>query len=105
MRTKHLTPPEKIIRTDFILLALNQDMFEKGGRGMDRVVDLECGHKTRTRNWERAHCPRCEEMLRRSIEDGSEDYESYRAGRTRDRMEWPDDPLRQFHENILTEDS
>lgn len=38
-------------------------------------------------------------MLRRSIADGSEDYEGFRAGRVRDEMIWKADPCRQFNES------
>jgi hypothetical protein len=37
-------------------------------------------------------------MLHRSIEDGSEDWESFRYRQARDEMSWPADPCRVFNE-------
>ncbi len=89
------TPPERIVRTDILLNSFNLDEFMKRRR---RFVDLECGHKALTSAWERTVCLRCSEMLRRSLADGSEDYEAFRHGDGRDRMSWPDDLCRQFNE-------
>jgi hypothetical protein len=88
---------EKIVRTDFFLMTFNQDRLGYGG-DKKRVVDLACGHKTLTAAWSRTACPRCTEMLRRSVDDGSVDYDAFRHHGGRDQMIWRDDPLRQFHE-------
>lgn len=55
-------------------------------------------NKRRVKAVGKAICKRCTEMLRRSINDGSEDYASFREGLTRDRMVWREDPCRQFNE-------
>lgn len=88
---------EKIVRTDFLLMIFNQDRLGIG-HGRKRAVDLACGHKTLTAAWHAAVCHRCTEMLRRSINDGEEDYDAFRNHGGHDLMVWPDDPLRQFHE-------
>jgi hypothetical protein len=89
------TPQERIVRTDILLNVFNPDEFMRHRR---RFVNLECGHKALTSAWERTTCLRCSEMLRRSIADGSEDYDAYRYGDGRDRMSWPEDPCRAFNE-------
>lgn len=89
------TPREAIVRTDFLLMAFNTERFLKEKK---RVVDLKCGHKAYTGALEHAVCPRCSEMLRRSINHEGEDYLSFRDGQRRDTMAWPDDPCRQFNE-------
>lgn len=96
MATKFMvTPPEEIVRYDVIAAAFNA---ERMLRDRKFLVDLACGHKCYTQRLNRTRCPRCTEMLRRSIADGSEDYEGYRAGRVRDEMIWKADPCRQFNE-------
>lgn len=84
---------ERIIETDILLTIAN-----RRENPLDRIVDLACGHKANTTNMKRARCARCEEMLRRSIADGSEDYDSFRKGLIQDQMEWEADPLRPVHE-------
>lgn len=86
---------ERITRTDILTTALNRDRL---GDVLNRVVELACGHRTVTKALTRARCLRCEEMLRRSIESGDEDYESFRHGDRRDTMEWHDDPHRPLNE-------
>jgi hypothetical protein len=90
-------PPiiEKIVRTDVLSLVLNQEPFLRTGK---RIVDLACGHKTLTGAANRAACPRCREMLVRSLNGGGEDYDGFRHGNSPDRMVWPADPLRHEHE-------
>jgi hypothetical protein len=51
-----------------------------------------------TRSIHRVRCPRCTEMLRRSLKDGSEDYEAFRKGDKRDQMIWDEDPCRILNE-------
>lgn len=63
-----------------------------------RFVDLACGHKALTSAAFKVVCTRSSEMLKRSIETGDEDYESFRRGAARDQMIWRDDPCRVFHE-------
>jgi hypothetical protein len=92
------TPSEKITGRNPMITMYNAERFVAAGKF---VVDLECGHKVYTRNQNRSVCPRCTEMLRRSIKDGSEDYESFRKGLVRDMMEWPGDPCRVFNESHL----
>ncbi len=86
---------ERIVETDVLAMIENPhlDIIKDG-----RVVDLACGHKLLTRAMNRARCPRCREMLRRSLLDGSEDYDSFRKGLVPDRMEWEGDTMRIFHE-------
>lgn len=86
---------ERIVATEVLALIANQETFL---RNRKRLVKLACGHRIVTSASERAACPRCREMLRRSIETGEEDYESFRAGLVPDRMIWADDPYRHFNE-------
>lgn len=65
-----------------------------------RIVRLACGHSAVTRNTKAMICPRCTEMLRRSIATGEEDYETFRHGNGTDRMEWADDPCRHLNERV-----
>jgi hypothetical protein len=95
------TPPERIIRLDLVLHIFNPKLRVTG----KHVVDLACGHKAITRNRKTTICPRCSEMLRRSIEDGSEDWDSYRHRGGRDTMTWPADPMRQFNEELDQRDA
>ncbi len=88
------TPPERIVRIDYLLLAFNPDVVLKEGK---RFADLECGHKAITKNIKTMVCPRCSEMLRRSF-DGTEDWDAYRHHGAQDTMTWVDDPMRQFNE-------
>lgn len=94
------TPPEKIVKVDELLLIFNA---ERMLRDRKRVVELACGHLAYTGAVRQFICPRCTEMLRRSIEDGSEDYESYRKGLVRDLMVWPGDPCQRFNEAHLSQ--
>lgn len=89
---------EKIISRDHLAAAFNAERMIREGKFL---VNLECGHKAYTRNLNKAACPRCREMLRRSIETGQEDWESFRKGLKRDTMEWPQDPCRQFNEQQI----
>jgi len=89
------TPLEKIISREPLITMANA---EKMIRERKFVVQLDCGHLVHTRAANRAICPRCTEMLRRSLIDGSEDYDGFRKGFVRDTMVWPDDPCRQFNE-------
>lgn len=93
--TEHKTPSERIVSRDHMTAAFNVEKNLCDGKF---VVDLACGHKVYTRNLNRATCPRCTEMLRRSIENGSEDWESFRYRNHPDTMDWPDDPCRQFNQ-------
>jgi hypothetical protein len=89
------TPSERIIARDVLAAAFNAERMIREGKF---IVDLECGHKAYTRALNRAVCPRCTEMLRRSIEDGREDWDGFRHHGKLDHMEWPADPCRQFNE-------
>lgn len=89
------TPPERIVEIDALTAVFNAKMML---RDRKFLVHLACGHLTYTRARKSAVCPRCSEMLRRSIADGSEDWESFRQGKVRDRMIWREDPCRAFHE-------
>jgi hypothetical protein len=90
---------EKITSTAVLETAYNR---KKLGPDMcRRIVNLACGHMAITRNQRVARCARCEEMLRRSVADGREDYDSFRKGKIRDTMEWPDDPCRTFNEENI----
>jgi hypothetical protein len=86
---------EKIVRHDVIASACNKDFVLKERKFF---VVLACGHTALTGALNRARCLRCTEMLRRSIADGSEDYDSFRKGLIRDTMIWRNDPVRQFNE-------
>lgn len=88
-------PFERIIDIEWLVMAQNQhlDILKDG-----LVVRLACGHKLLTKARNRVCCPRCHEMLRRSIATGLEDYDSFRKGLIPDRMEWPGDTMRIFHE-------
>jgi hypothetical protein len=79
------------------MMAFNKNLALLG----QRVVDLACGHKALTKNRKKMICPRCTEMLRRSLATGKEDYESFRNGIVRDQMVWEDDPLRFLHESDI----
>jgi len=91
-----MLPAEKIIGTDFFLMITNHrsDVLD------DRPVDLACGHKALTKNKKSVRCPRCAEMLRRSLADGSEDWDAFRHHGKADTMIWLDDPMRQFNERV-----
>jgi hypothetical protein len=88
-------PLEQIVRIDVLAMVVNKhiDIFKDG-----RIVDLACGHKLLTKALNQARCPRCCEMLRRSIADGSEDWNSFRKGLVRDDMAWEGDILRIYNE-------
>lgn len=87
---------ERIVQTDWLATAVNRDRL----KGFTRIVDLSCGHKAVSAAHGRCICRRCEEMMRRSIADGSEDWDSFRHRDKRDTMEWREDPLRFIHERI-----
>lgn len=90
------TDQERIIETDHIATAFNR---ERLGLSMTRrIVKLACGHNAITRNSRVMRCPRCTEMLKRSVATGEEDYESFRHRDALDFMIWPDDPCRAFNE-------
>lgn len=90
------TDRERIIETDHLATAYNR---ERLGLSMTRrIVKLACGHNAITRNSGVMRCPRCTEMLKRSIETGKEDYESFRHGNALDHMVWTADPCRRFNE-------
>lgn len=88
-------PFERILGIDVWVLVNNPqiDILQDGS-----VVTLACGHNLFTKARNRARCPRCFEMLRRSITDGSADYDAFRNRGDIDTMEWPADPMRIFHE-------
>lgn len=55
-------PVERIIRTDQLATCYyHVDHPERNI--MLRIVDLECGHKILTKNWKRAQCHECHEMI------------------------------------------
>lgn len=96
MKTLNVTTPfERIVEFDTFLTVFNA---EKMLRDRKFVVSLACGHKVYTASVKRVRCPRCTEMLRRSIDSSDEDYDSFRKGLLPDRMVWRDDPCRQFNE-------
>lgn len=95
MPLKLAPPSERIVARDALAVAFNLD---KNLRDRKFIVDLACGHKAYTRNLNTMVCPRCTEMLRRSIETGREDWDGFRKGFVKDTMDWPDDPCRQFNE-------
>lgn len=90
------SPPERIVETDMILTMYNRTKL--GLSYSRRIAVLACGHRVITRNAKTMVCPRCTEMLRRSIADGSEDWDGFRNGNAIDRMEWPKDPCRSINE-------
>lgn len=87
---------ERIVETDIIATAFNRARL--GDSMSRRIVVLACGHRAITRNAKMMTCLRCTEMLRRSVETGEEDYESFRHRGALDRMVWLDDPCRTFNE-------
>ena len=97
MRLLNIYAPEaeKIVCTDILLAVVNSN---RRSVFAPRVVILACGHRAITKNRKRMICPRCTEMLKRSLADGSEDYESFRDGRIHDSMEWEQDPCRRLNE-------
>jgi hypothetical protein len=90
------TPLEKIER---ICVGSNAINAEKVIKDRKCIVVLACGHYAYVRAIHRARCPRCQEMFRRSLLDGDEDYISVREGILVDQMEWADDPCRQYNES------
>ncbi len=67
-------PIERILGTDHLATAFNR---KKLGRNLlNRIVDLECGHRVITTNRKRAPCYECHEMIL-----NGEDYEAFRSGR------------------------
>lgn len=85
---------ERIVETDLLLTIANRD----AANPLNRIVRLACGHLRQTRNMRTARCPRCEEMLRRSLHDGSADYDAFRHHGARDSMTWLADPFWVVHE-------
>lgn len=77
------TPFESIVEVDHIAAAFNS---ERMLRERKFIVKLACGHSVYTRARNKTICPRCTEMMRRSIESGKEDYDSFRKGLVQDRM-------------------
>jgi len=92
------TPMERIVERHPLITGYNVEKTLNVGKF---VVTLACGHMVYTRAQHKAMCPRCTEMLKRSIETGKEDYESFRKGLIPDTMEWDKDPCRQFNERFL----
>ncbi|MBL0928542.1 MAG: hypothetical protein IBJ15_00225 [Alphaproteobacteria bacterium] len=90
------TPPEKIVETD--LAATVSARGQLGDAMTRRIVLLACGHRAVARNLTKMVCPRCTEMLRRSMETGDVDYVGFRNGRREDDMEWPEDRCRAANE-------
>lgn len=95
MISKTKTPLEEITRHDHIATAFNAEQMLRDGKF---IKVLACGHNVYTAAQYRAICPRCTEMLRRSLRDGSEDYNAYRKGNKRDLMVWKEDPMRMLNE-------
>lgn len=91
------TPSERITGIDILLTAFNPDVVLK--------QRLACGHKAITSALNRTVCPRCTEMLRRSLNGGAEDWDAFRHHGAKDTMIWKDDPMRVFHEptNVMGE--
>jgi hypothetical protein len=58
-----------------------------------RLVELTCGHYTKTRLKKSAPCQRCGEMIRAGY-----DYEAFKNRGALNRFVWPGDPLRMIHE-------
>lgn len=94
-KTTVRTPPELITGIDPVLTVFNPDVLLNEHK---RFVHLACGHRAITSAISKAVCPRCTEMLRRSISDGSADWDAFRHHGARDEMAWADDPMRQFNE-------
>ena len=86
---------ERIVRTDMLATAYLRDACLKDE---ERIVDLECGHKAITAAFKRCVCLRCREMFKRSVGDGSEDWDAFRHIGKCDEMAWKDDPVRQLNE-------
>jgi hypothetical protein len=79
-------PRERILETDYLLTAYNRDKL--GDDLMKRIVKLECGHFTITRNVKKAGCKRCHRMIVEGY-----DYDAFRnLQTTRDPIE-DDEPL------------
>jgi hypothetical protein len=93
---KITTGRERIVETDYIATAFNRERL--GPNMIRRIVKLECSHRAITSNSGAMKCPRCNEMLKRSIATGEEDYESFRKGLVPDHMDWPDDPCVLFNQ-------
>lgn len=66
-------PVERIIRTDHLVTAVNREKL--GPNMMNRVVELECGHREITTNAKRCSCYTCHEMIL-----NGEDYHAFRFG-------------------------
>jgi hypothetical protein len=88
------TPMERIVRHDHLATVFNT---EKMLRDRKFLAELECGHAAYTGALKKAICPRCTEMLRRSLL-GEADWDAYRHNHAPDRMIWREDPCRQFNE-------
>ena len=65
-------PIERIIRIDHFIEIFNREKLKDG----EHVVDLECGHKTITKNRNRAACHDCHKMIL-----NGEDYDAFRNHR------------------------
>lgn len=92
---KNFLPFEAIERVELLAMAnTTPDTLVKVGR----PVVLACGHTVLTKARFRVKCPRCWQMMIRSLKDGSEDYDGFRRGLVRDEMEWLEDPMRSLNE-------
>lgn len=85
---------EGITCTDLIATAFNRHRL----KGRTRVVRLECGHAAITAAFGRCICLRCVEMFKRSVADGSEDWDAFRHMGGLDDMAWKGDPCRVLNE-------
>ncbi len=62
-------PVERIVRTDTFAMIFGYERLKSG----EFIVELECGHKTVTKNRKRAPCHECHEMIL-----NGEDYHAFR---------------------------
>lgn len=90
------TSPEKIVRLELLGNAFNG--LPLSDAKMRRLVELACGHVAFSAALDRVVCPRCSEMLRRSIEGLGEDWDAFRHHGAKDQMVWRDDPCRSHNE-------
>jgi hypothetical protein len=67
-QTNPPAPVEAIVETDILLTITNR--LSLAGR---RIVRLACGHRCVTRNWKRAKCTLCHQMIM-----NGEDYHAFR---------------------------
>ena len=68
---------ERIMRTDWLSTSFSRPGWAKkygdAKAAKMRVVDLECNHQTITMNFDKAHCPCCQELIDRGL-----DYQGFR---------------------------